>query len=172
LVVAFKGFLYVTTSLRLWRRFRIVPGLRINLSKSGASVSIGRRGAWFTIGPRGRRATIGLPGTGLFWTQQMRTPIAGPQTAAETHGALAAPDDGGATQRPPAGFSLAPTDDPFGLRAFATSQRAIWSLNAPFVAKLNLSVLRFVAGVVLLLVAAALGLFVAFLIQALIIAPS
>ena len=38
-----------------FRRVRIAPGLRVNLSKSGASVSIGRRGAWYTIGPRGQR---------------------------------------------------------------------------------------------------------------------
>ena len=56
-------------AIRFWRRFRIVPGLRINLSKSGASLSIGRRGAWYTIGPRGRRVTVGAPGTGLFLTQ-------------------------------------------------------------------------------------------------------
>jgi Protein of unknown function (DUF4236) len=56
-------------SLRFFRRVRIAPGLRVNLSKSGASVSIGRRGAWYTVGPRGRRVTVGLPGTGLFWTE-------------------------------------------------------------------------------------------------------
>jgi hypothetical protein len=55
--------------LRLWRRVRIAPGLRLNLSKSGASVSVGRRGAWLTTGPRGQRATVGLPGSGLFWTE-------------------------------------------------------------------------------------------------------
>ena len=43
--------------------------MRVNLSKSGASLSIGRRGAWYTIGPRGRRVTLGLPGTGFFLTQ-------------------------------------------------------------------------------------------------------
>jgi hypothetical protein len=58
-------------TLRFWRRVRIVPGLRVNLSKSGASVSVGRRGAWLTTGPRGQRATVGLPGTGLFWTEKL-----------------------------------------------------------------------------------------------------
>jgi hypothetical protein len=57
-------------TLRFFRRVRINPGLRVNLSKSGASLSVGRRGAWFTTGPRGQRTTVGLPGTGLFWTQQ------------------------------------------------------------------------------------------------------
>ena len=57
---------------RLFRRIRIAPGLRVNLSKSGASVSIGRRGAWYTMGPRGQRMTVGAPGTGLFWTEHSR----------------------------------------------------------------------------------------------------
>jgi hypothetical protein len=47
--------------LRFYRRFRIAPGLRINLSKSGVSTSVGR-GAWFTIEPRG---TFGIPGTAI-----------------------------------------------------------------------------------------------------------
>jgi hypothetical protein len=58
------------------RRLSLVPGLRMNLSKRGASLSIGHRGAWWTVGPRGRRATVGLPGTGLFWTE--RVPPAAP----------------------------------------------------------------------------------------------
>jgi hypothetical protein len=53
---------------RLWRRKQIVPGVRLNLSKSGVSLSLGPRGAHYTIGPRGRRATVGLPGTGIYYT--------------------------------------------------------------------------------------------------------
>ena len=54
---------------RVYRRFSIIPGLRVNLSRSGASVSIGHRGGWFTFGPHGRRVTMGLPGSGLSYTQ-------------------------------------------------------------------------------------------------------
>jgi hypothetical protein len=57
------------TDRRFWRRVRLRPGLRANLSRSGVSLSIGRRGMWYTVGPRGRRTTVGLPGTGLFLTQ-------------------------------------------------------------------------------------------------------
>ena len=57
--------------LRFTRRVSLIPGLRVNFSKSGASLSIGHRGAWYTIGgPRGRRVSVGLPGTGLYWTEQ------------------------------------------------------------------------------------------------------
>ena len=55
--------------LRFTRHVSLIPGLRVNLSKFGASLSLGHRGFWYTVGPRGRRATVGLPGTGLFWTE-------------------------------------------------------------------------------------------------------
>ena len=57
--------------LRLWRRVRLIPGLRANISRSGISLSIGHRGAWITIGPRGKRATVGWPGSGLFYTEKI-----------------------------------------------------------------------------------------------------
>ncbi|NSW87413.1 MAG: DUF4236 domain-containing protein [Syntrophobacteraceae bacterium] len=53
---------------RFWRRVSILPGVTLNLSKSGGSLSFGPRGAKFTVGPRGKRVTVGLPGTGLFYT--------------------------------------------------------------------------------------------------------
>ena len=53
---------------RFWRRFKIAPGITLNLSKSGGSLSFGPRGAKFTIGRRGPRTSLGIPGTGLFYT--------------------------------------------------------------------------------------------------------
>jgi hypothetical protein len=38
-------------TLRFLRRVRIAPGLRVNLSKSGASLSVGRKGMWLTSAP-------------------------------------------------------------------------------------------------------------------------
>ena len=35
---------------RFSRRISIIPGLRVNLSKRGASLSIGHRVAWYTFG--------------------------------------------------------------------------------------------------------------------------
>ena len=58
-------------TIRFFRRVTLLPGLRLNLSKSGASISVGTRGAWLTIGPRGQRASISLPGTGLYWIEQI-----------------------------------------------------------------------------------------------------
>jgi hypothetical protein len=56
--------------------------MRINLSKSGASISVGRRGAWLTSGPRGQRVTVGAPGTGLFLTQKLDSRRAQPNILA------------------------------------------------------------------------------------------
>ena len=58
-------------SIRLWRRFKVAPGIRLNLSKSGLSTSFGTHGMWYTIGPRGQRVTAGLPGSGLFVTEKI-----------------------------------------------------------------------------------------------------
>ncbi|HDR05954.1 MAG TPA: DUF4236 domain-containing protein [Candidatus Marinimicrobia bacterium] len=56
---------------RFWRRVQIIPGVTLNLSKSGPSLSFGPRGAKFTIGSSGKRVTAGIPGTGLFYTQKL-----------------------------------------------------------------------------------------------------
>jgi len=55
--------------LRFYRRFPVLPGVRVNLGTRGASVSFGHRGAWYTVGTHGRRtATLGWPGSGLRYT--------------------------------------------------------------------------------------------------------
>jgi hypothetical protein len=82
-------------TIRFYRRRTLIPGLRINLSKSGASLSVGRRGAWLTSGPRGQRATVGLPGTGLFLTQQFPSRRAEPHVLVRILGKAANGDGNG-----------------------------------------------------------------------------
>lgn len=54
---------------RFNRRIKILPGIRLNLSRSGVSTSICGRGAWLTFRPGHKaRATVGLPGTGISYT--------------------------------------------------------------------------------------------------------
>jgi Protein of unknown function (DUF4236) len=55
-------------SLRFFRRVKVLPGLTVNLSKSGPSLSMGVRGAHMTVGRKGVRRTVGIPGTGIFYT--------------------------------------------------------------------------------------------------------
>ncbi|MGA2195621.1 MAG: DUF4236 domain-containing protein [Bryobacteraceae bacterium] len=64
--------------LRFQRRIKLLPGVRINLSKSGVGLSVGGRGAHFGIDSRGRRYTsVGLPGTGLSWREYQHKPAEG-----------------------------------------------------------------------------------------------
>jgi len=72
---------------RFRRRLRVMPGVHLNLSKSGVSTSIGRRGATLNLSSKGTRTTVGLPGTGLSY-QSRRTPRAG-KTASSAGGAPA-----------------------------------------------------------------------------------
>ena len=58
---------------RFRRTVRLLPGLRLNVSKSGVSASVGTRGAWLTFGRNGTRATVGLPGTGISYTTTSST---------------------------------------------------------------------------------------------------
>jgi hypothetical protein len=57
--------------LRFHRVFSILPGIRINLSKSGLSTSLGPRGADVNIGRHGVTTSAGIPGTGLSYRQKM-----------------------------------------------------------------------------------------------------
>jgi hypothetical protein len=55
-------------------RFRktigILPGVRLNLSKTGVSTSLGGPGASLNVGRGQRNVTVGVPGTGMSY----RTP--------------------------------------------------------------------------------------------------
>jgi len=55
--------------LRLWRRAKLLPGMRLNLSKSGLSLTLGGKYAKVTYGQRGSTETVSLPGTGLRLTK-------------------------------------------------------------------------------------------------------
>lgn len=56
---------------RFRKSIRILPGVRLNLSKSGVSTSIGGRGATINVGKKGVRGTVGLPGTGLSYSEML-----------------------------------------------------------------------------------------------------
>nr|WP_314872213.1 DUF4236 domain-containing protein [uncultured Pseudomonas sp.] len=52
-------------ALRFRKSFKIAPGVRINLSKSGLSTSVGGKGVTANLSKRGTRVTGGIPGSGL-----------------------------------------------------------------------------------------------------------
>jgi Protein of unknown function (DUF4236) len=59
--------------LRFRKSIGILPGVKLNVSKTGVSTSLGGHGATMNIGTRNRTATIGIPGTGLSY----RAPLSG-----------------------------------------------------------------------------------------------
>jgi hypothetical protein len=58
-------------SILFRRSVKILPGLRVNFSKRGASVSVGPRGMGVTIGNHGTTVHAGIPGTGLYMRQKV-----------------------------------------------------------------------------------------------------
>ncbi|NCY22954.1 DUF4236 domain-containing protein, partial [bacterium] len=52
-------------------RFRkglsLLPGVRLNFSKSGASLSLGGRGMSVNLSSSGVRTTVGVPGSGMSY---------------------------------------------------------------------------------------------------------
>lgn len=53
------------------RRIKMIPGVHLNLSKSGISTSIGIRGANINIGKTGTYLNTGIPGTGIYRRQKL-----------------------------------------------------------------------------------------------------
>lgn len=71
-------------ALRFRKSIKLMPGVRVNLGKRGASLSVGPRGSTFNIGKRGIRHTASLPGTGLSYQSQIYTPGKKPDTPPQT----------------------------------------------------------------------------------------
>lgn len=54
--------------LRVRKIVRLLPGVRLNLSKGGGSLSLGGRGLSVNLGRDGVRTTAGIPGSGLSYS--------------------------------------------------------------------------------------------------------
>lgn len=61
---------------RFRKSVKLMPGVKMNLGKKGASVSFGGRGARVTVGKK-TRTTVGIPGTGLSYTATSSRPRSG-----------------------------------------------------------------------------------------------
>ena len=62
---------------RFRKSIKLLPGLRLNLSKTRVSASLGVKGATVNLGERGARGTVGLPGTGISYSEKLSGPAAG-----------------------------------------------------------------------------------------------
>ena len=58
--------------LRIRKTLTLLPGVKINLSKGGASVSLGKKGMSYNIGKNGSRTTVGIPGSGISYSSYKR----------------------------------------------------------------------------------------------------
>lgn len=79
-------------SFRFQKRIKILPGLRLNVSKTGISWTVGRRGAGVTARDGKLTGNVGLPGTGLSYRKRLDLPdsdptIQDPQTPHQSSGA-------------------------------------------------------------------------------------
>lgn len=57
--------------LRFHKTLKLLPGIRLNLSKTGASLSVGGKGLTCNIGKKGTKTTIGMPGTGVSYSSYL-----------------------------------------------------------------------------------------------------
>jgi hypothetical protein len=64
-------------AFRFRKSIKLLPGVRLNLSKSGVSASIGRPGATLNISENGTKGTVGLPGTGASYSEHLSGPAPG-----------------------------------------------------------------------------------------------
>ncbi len=60
--------------VRFRKQIGVLPGVKVNLSKTGVSTSLGGHGATVNVGTKTRSVTLGIPGTGLSY----RVPLTGP----------------------------------------------------------------------------------------------
>src|SRR5687768_4917622 len=55
------------------KSFQLLPGVRLNISKTGASLSLGPQGAHITTGRRGTYFNLDLPGSGAYYRRKLDT---------------------------------------------------------------------------------------------------
>mgnify|MGYP003340065675 FL=1 len=64
-------------AFRFYKRIKLMPGVRLNVSGSGTSLSVGRRGASVTFSSRGTFLNTGIPGTGIAIRARIDSGVAG-----------------------------------------------------------------------------------------------
>ena len=65
---------------RFRKSFRVIPGVRLNLSRRGLSATVGAGPLSMGIGSRGIYANASIPGTGLSYRKKLTGPIEGVPT--------------------------------------------------------------------------------------------
>ena len=60
---------------RFRRSIGVLPGVKVNLSKTGVSTSVGGKGATLNVGHGKKMVTLGIPGTGLSYRTEASTQL-------------------------------------------------------------------------------------------------
>jgi hypothetical protein len=101
--------------VRFRRSLKLAPGIRLNLSGSGASLRVGPRGASVSFGRRGTYLNTGIPGTGLYARERLDSPhsvrhnaVAAPRQTVMLSPHVTVKDDGEVEFRDANGNSLSP----------------------------------------------------------------
>lgn len=64
--------------IRFRKRIKLLPGVYINLSRSGISTSVGVRGASITSGHGKTRTNVGIPGSGISYNKSEANEVVHP----------------------------------------------------------------------------------------------
>lgn len=80
-------------SLKFKKSIKILPGIKLNISKNGlSSVTIGKQGTSVNISRKGSKATLGIPGTGISYSKKIpsldlpqKSPTIRPSTASDSN---------------------------------------------------------------------------------------
>ena len=58
--------------LRFHKKINILPGVDVNLSKSGVGLSVGPKGAKVSVNPKGDvYGNVSIPGTGISYREKL-----------------------------------------------------------------------------------------------------
>src|SRR5256885_14111294 len=60
---------------RFRKSISVLPGVKVNLSKTGVSASVGGKGATLNVGRGKKMVTLGIPGTGLSYRAEAGTQL-------------------------------------------------------------------------------------------------
>jgi hypothetical protein len=65
-----KGVLFM--GLRFHKKINILPGVDVNVSKSGLGLSVGPKGAKVSVNPKGDvYGNVSIPGTGISYREKL-----------------------------------------------------------------------------------------------------
>src|ERR1700733_8903240 len=80
-------------SWRFRKTFKVLPGVRLNLTSRGLSATLGGAPFSVNVGPRGVYSNVSIPGTGIWDRQRLDLPSSAPsQLPAPKPGEEAAPE--------------------------------------------------------------------------------